>query len=51
MKGLEADASASGVDDVKPLPNAGLKSKEEQELQDVMDGAALIAGQKGGEGK
>lgn len=51
MKGLEADANASGVDDVKPLPNAGLKSKEEQELQDIMDGAALIAGQKGGEGK
>lgn len=44
LSGMEADADNSGVEGVKPAPNAGQKSKEEQEMQDVMDAAALIAG-------
>lgn len=44
LDGMAADAGNSGAAGVKPLPNAGQKSKEEQELQDVMDAAALIAG-------
>ena len=48
IKDMRSDADDSGVAGVKPMPNAGIKSKEEQELQDIMDGAALIAGVEGG---
>lgn len=44
---MKDDAEASGTDGVNPAPNSGTKSKEEQELQDIMDGAALIIGKKG----
>ncbi len=47
----EEDVSDSGVNDVKPKPNAGTKSKEEQEEQDIMDGAALILGKSEGGAK
>lgn len=36
----------SGADSVKPDPNSGTKSVEDQEKQDIMDGAALIIGKK-----
>lgn len=49
LEGMKNDASASGVEDVKPTPNAGTKTEEEQELQDILDGAALIAGTTEGE--
>ncbi len=40
------DVKNSGAENVKPMPNSGTKSQEEQEYQDVMDGAALIIGRK-----
>ncbi len=51
LKNMEADAEASGTEGVKPAPNAGTKSEEEQAYQDIMDGAALIIGKKEGEQK
>ncbi len=44
---MKDDAEASETDGVNPAPNSGTKSKEEQELQDIMEGAALIIGKKG----
>lgn len=41
---LDKDAQASNVNKVKPAPNAGTKSNEEQELEDISNGAKLIAG-------
>lgn len=49
LQNLKNDAEGSGVEGVKPSPNAGTKSAEEQGLQDIMDGAALIIGKKEGE--
>jgi len=43
------DVKNSGAGDVKPAPNSGTKSAEEQAYQDIMDGAALIIGKKEGE--
>ena len=46
------ETAVSGAEEVLPTPNSGTKSKEEQALQalqDVMDGAALIAGIQKGE--
>lgn len=40
---LRADAGESGVGGVLPAPNAGTKSPEEQEMEDISNGAALIA--------
>ena len=44
---MKDDTETSGTDRINPAPNSGTKSKEEQALQDIMDGAALIAGKKG----
>ncbi len=51
LTNMEADAENSGAEGVKPAPNAGTKSEEEQTYQDIMDGAALIIGKKEGEQK
>lgn len=51
LNNLQDDATNSGADGVIPVPNAGTKAKEEQEVQDVMDGAYLIAGMEKGEQK
>lgn len=40
------DVKNSGADNVKPMPNSGTKSPEEQAYQDILDGAALIIGKK-----
>lgn len=40
------DVKNSGAGDVKPTPNSGTKSTEEQAYQDILDGAALIIGKK-----
>lgn len=44
LDGMKNDIGNSGVENVKPTPNSGQKSKEEQEMQDIMDAAVLIAG-------
>lgn len=49
LENMGMDAEESGVEGVLPTPNAGAKSKEEQVMQDIMDGAALIAGIQKGE--
>ena len=49
LKNMGMETEASGAEAVLPTPNSGTKSKEEQALQDVMDGAALIAGIQKGE--
>ncbi len=46
---LKDDMQNSGAEAVKPQPNSGTKSQEEQAYQDIMDGAALIIGKKAGE--
>lgn len=51
LEGMKDDAGVSGAEAVKPAPNSGTRSKEEQELQDIMDGAALIVGKKEGVSK
>lgn len=51
LKGMRNDAETSGVNKVKPTPNSGTKTEEEQAAQDIEDGAALIAGIMGGEQK
>lgn len=51
LKNMTEDAESSNVEEVTPAPNSGTKSQEEQELQDIMDGAALIIGKKEGEQK
>ncbi len=47
LKNMGEDVQNSGVNSVNPAPNSGTKSPEEQAYQDIMDGAALIAGKKG----
>ncbi len=37
------DAASSGADGVTPAPNAGGKTQEEQELEDIANGAKIIA--------
>lgn len=49
LENLKDDAQNSGAEAVKPQPNSGTKSQEEQAYQDIMDGAALIIGKKAGE--
>lgn len=49
LKDMGEETAVSGAEEVLPTPNSGTKSKEEQALQDVMDGAALIAGIQKGE--
>lgn len=49
LKGWQDDVSNSGANAVTPEPNAGTRSEEEQAYRDIMDGAALIIGKKGGE--
>lgn len=51
LRNMENDASQSGLNGVSAEPNSGTRSREEQEMQDIMDGAALIIGGKGGEQK
>ncbi len=51
LENLQNDATNSGASGVSPEPNAGTKAKEEQEVQDIMDGAYLIAGMEKGEQK
>lgn len=51
LKNMKEDAESSKAEEVTPAPNSGTKSQEEQELQDIMDGAALIIGKKEGEQK
>ncbi len=47
LKEYKEDSENSMAADVVPSPNAGTKTQEEQSLQDIMDGAALIAGISG----
>lgn len=49
LKNMKEDAESSKAEEVTPAPNSGTKSQEEQEMQDIMDGAALIIGKKEGE--
>ena len=49
LENMGMETKASGAEAVLPTPNSGTKSKEEQALQDVMNGAALIAGIQKGE--
>jgi ATP-dependent protease ClpP protease subunit len=51
LRNMKEDAKSSKAEEVTPAPNSGTKSQEEQELQDIMDGAALIIGKKEGEQK
>lgn len=44
MDDLLGDSAGSGVGDVNPTPNSGQKSAEEQALEDIENGAKLIAG-------
>ncbi len=46
LKNWSDDVKNSGAGDVKPSPNSGTKLMEEQEYQDILDGAALIIGKK-----
>lgn len=46
LKDLKDDVKNSGSGNVEPEPNSGTKSEEEQNYQDVIDGAALIIGEK-----
>lgn len=48
LDGMRNDVETSGVNNVNPTPNAGMRTAAEQEMQDVEDGAALIAGIGGG---
>lgn len=48
MNDMLNDAKNSNAEAVTPNPNSGTKSREEQEYQDIMDGAALIIGKKEG---
>lgn len=43
MNSLKEDAEKSGVYGVEPAPNSGTKTPEEQNLEDIEKGAALIA--------
>lgn len=49
LRNMQEDAESSQTEGVTPAPNSGTKSQEEQELQDIMDGATLIIGKKEGE--
>ncbi len=49
LRNMKEDAESSKAEEVTPTPNSGTKSQEEQEMQDIMDGAALIIGKKEGE--
>ncbi len=49
LKNMKEDAESSKAEEVTPAPNSGTKSQEEQEMRDIMDGAALIIGKKEGE--
>lgn len=51
LRNMTEDAGSSKAEEVTPAPNSGTKSQEEQEYQDIMDGAALIIGKKEGEQK
>lgn len=51
LSGMKADVAASNVENVTSAPNAGTKSQEEQEMQDIIDGAALIIGKMEGDAK
>ena len=51
LENWKGDVKDSGASAVKPAPNSGTKSEEEQAYQDIMDGAALIIGKKEGEQK
>lgn len=43
LSDLNEDAQTSNVNNVTPAPNAGTKSTEEQQLEDISNGASLIA--------
>ncbi len=43
LEQLANDAADSGTGEVKPVPNAGTKTPEEQDLEDINNGASLIA--------
>ncbi len=43
LEQLTNDAADSGTGEVKPVPNAGTKTPEEQDLEDINNGASLIA--------
>ncbi len=43
LRGVMDDASSSGAAGVLPAPNAGGKTQEEQELEDIANGAKIIA--------
>lgn len=44
LDGLQDDAADSGVSGVQPVPNAGTKNMEEQQLEDDANAAKMIAG-------
>ena len=48
LNNMMEDTKKSGAEEVDAEPNSGTKSAADQEMQDIMDGAALIIGRKEG---